>query len=401
MSLLIPIQTPPGPLRANPDIPNAGERGVSQTTPPSVPSGSDGAHRDRPCLLSGVRSAWALVLAGTLAFLFSGCSLSYLLHAAAGQLRIQGRALPVEQALRGGDLRAEEKEKILLVSRIKAFGESKLGLRATDNYETVYLGGEPDPVYTVTAAHRTRLELVTWWFPIVGRMPYLGYFDPGKARNKKRHLEDQGLDVVIWAAEAYSTLGWFQDPVHRNLLQKETVDIAETILHEMTHVTLYAKGQPAFNETLATLVGMTGALAFLEREFGPESPEARKARSVLHDERLFSAFIDDLASRLIELYNGPFGEEETLSRREQIYAEEVTRFQNSLDRMETDRFAGFGLHGMNNAYLISVALYHRHFNLFESVLHAQEGSIQRTLEVFRALSRQDGDLIERTREWLT
>lgn len=401
MSLLIPIQRPPDPPRANPDISSGRDRGGSRITPPSVPSGSNEADRGRPCLLSGVRSAWALILTGTLAFLCSGCSLSYLMHAAAGQFHIQGRALPVEQALRDGDLRDEEKEKILLVLRVKAFGESELGLRSTDNYETVYLGEEPDPVYTVTAAHRTRLELVTWWFPIVGRMPYLGYFDLEKARDKKRRLENRGLDVVIWAAEAYSTLGWFQDPVHRNLLNKDTVEIAETILHEMTHVTLYAKGQPAFNETLATLVGMIGALSFLEQEFGPESPEARKARSMLHDERLFSAFIDDLASRLIELYNGSFGEEETLSRRERIYAEEVSRFQHTLDRMETDRFSGFGLHGMNNAYLISVALYHRHFNLFESVLHTQGGSIPRTLEVFRKLSRQEGDLIERTREWLT
>jgi len=346
-------------------------------------------------------TACALIFSGAFALLLSGCSLSYLLHAAAGQLHIQHNAVPMERALRNGDLRADEKDKLRLVARVKAFGESTLGLRRTDNYETVYLGKEPDPAYIVTAAHKTRLELVTWWFPIVGRMPYLGYFDPERARDKKRDLEKEGLDAVIWPAGAYSTLGWFQDPVHRNLLDREVPDIVETILHEMTHVTLYSKGQAAFNETLATVVGKRGALAFLEKDFGTDSPEVREARAELRDERRFSTFIDDLASRLIELYTGPSSDEEKLRLREGVFAEAIRRSRDLQEQMETDRFAHFGLHGMNNAHLISIGLYHRHFNLFESVVDKRAGSIRGALEVFREVSGQGGDLVERTREWLS
>jgi predicted aminopeptidase len=320
---------------------------------------------------------------------------------ALGQLRIQQDAVPMEEALEDPALDPLEKEKLRLVARIKAFGERELGLNASDNYETVYLGGETNPVYTVTAARRTRLELVTWWFPVVGRMPYLGFFDPEKAAEKKRELEEEGLDVVVWPAEAYSTLGWFQDPVHRNLLGKDAVELTETLLHEMTHATLYAKGQPAFNESLATVVGKRGALAFMEETFGPESPEALKAAALVRDERRFSRHIDRLVSRLENLYESPISDAEKLDLREEVFEEERGRFRALQQELETDRFLGFGSGGTNNAYLLAVALYHQHYNLFESVLEARSGSIPAALEVFRGLSREEGDLIHATEAWLS
>jgi predicted aminopeptidase len=335
-----------------------------------------------------------------LAILLAGCSPSYVLRLAMDQLRIQSRSVPVERALEDPALDAREKEKLRLVARIKAFGERELGLTRSDNYETVYLGGEPNPVYTVTAAHRTRLELVTWWFPVVGRMPYLGFFDPEDAAEKKRELEGEGLDVVVWPAEAYSTLGWFQDPVHRNLLGKDVVDLSDTLLHEMTHATLYAKGQPAFNETLASVVGRRGAHAFLEKDFGPESPEALRAAALIRDERRFSRFVDRLMTRLSALYDRTPSDEEALSERERLFAEVRIRFRVLEREYETERFEGFGAGEINNAYLLAVALYHRHYNLFESVIEARDGSIPEALELFRRLSEQEGDLVRATEEWL-
>ena len=114
--------------------------------------------------------------------------------------------------------------------------------------------------------------MVTWWFPVVGNMPYLGFFDLEKARAEKEKWVQKDLDVIIGRADAYSTLGWFQDPVTRNLLQGSQVDLAETILHEMTHTTLYVKGQGAFNEGLAVLVGKVGTHRFMEKTYGPSHP---------------------------------------------------------------------------------------------------------------------------------
>lgn len=310
------------------------------------------------------------------------------------------RAVPFEVALEDPTLEPEEVERLLLVRRIKAFGERELGLAPTDNYETVYLEHETNPVYTVTAAHKTRLELVTWWFPLVGRMPYLGYFNPDAARERKRRLEEKGLDVVIWPAVAYSTLGWLQDPVHRNLLSKDPLELADTILHEMTHATLYVKGQPAFNETLAVAVGRLGALAFMEKTHGHDSPEAEKARAVIRDQRRFSLFIEDLLSRLVSLYGKPLSDEEKLELREAVFEEAVARFRDLEPEFETRQFPGFGSAGLNNAYVLAVAIYHAHFNLFEAVIETKDGSIPEALKVFQMLSEMEGDLIQRTEEWL-
>lgn len=335
------------------------------------------------------------------ATVLSGCSLSYLMHAAAGQLRIMHRTVPMEKAFEDQTLKPVEIEKLLLIERIKDFGERELGLTPTDNYETVYLGPETNPVYTVTAARKTRLELVTWWFPLVGRMPYLGYFDREAAEKRKKKLEEKGLDVVIWPAEAYSTLGWFQDPVHRNLLRKDPVELAETILHEMTHATLYVKGQPAFNETLASVVGKRGALAFVENAFGHDSVEAVRARAMIRDERRFSEFIEDLVSRLKSLYSKPLSDDETLHLREKVFQDVMARFTELEQELETEQFRGFGYRGLNNAYILAVALYHAHYNLFEKVLETQEGSVSGSLEIFRMLGEKPGDLIIVTKEWVS
>lgn len=359
------------------------------------------ASSKRPAGFPRARTAWTLFSLGLLILLNSGCSLSYILHAAAGQFRIQNRAVPMAAALEDHELTATEKARLRLVLRVKAFGENELGLRPTDNYETVYLGSERNPVYTVSAAPRTRLERVTWWFPVVGRMPYLGYFDECRAQDKKRELEQEGLDAIVWPAEAYSTLGWFQDPVHRNLLEKEPVEIVETILHEMTHATLYAKGQPEFNETLASLVGKQGALAFLERTIGPDSSETRKARALLRDQRRFSTFLHTFLDELSGLYAGGLSEKEKLVRRRALFSEAMERFETVRDRLETDRFIAFGAGGLNNAHLMAVALYHRHYTLFESVLRSQGGSLKKAMDVFQRISRQEGDLVLRTREWLS
>ncbi len=335
------------------------------------------------------------------ATVLSGCSLSYLMHAAAGQIKIMRGTVPMQRALKDPTLDPLEMERLLLVERIKDFGEKELGLAPTDNYETVYLGSETNPVYTVTAAHKTRLELVTWWFPVVGRMPYLGYFDPEAAADRKQRLEDKGLDVVIWPAEAYSTLGWFQDPVHRNMLRKDPVELAETILHEMTHATIYVKGQPAFNETLASVVGKRGALAFMEAAFGKDSIEAVKARAMLRDERRFSEFIKELVSQLTAVYSSTRSDEEKLILREKAFEEAVAGFRDLEAELETGQFRGFGSGGLNNAHILAVALYHAHYNLFEKVIEAQKGSVSDSLEIFRMLSEKQGDLITLTKEWVS
>jgi predicted aminopeptidase len=326
----------------------------------------------------------------------SGCDVAYLFHAAAGQFRLLNDSIPIQEALNNRSLPPDEQERLRLVARIKAFGEKDLGLKKTDNYESVYLSSSQHPVYTVSASPQDRLCRKTWWFPFVGDIPYLGFFNLEKAKAERDRLMAQDLDVSIGVADAYSTLGWFKDPVTLNLIQGPTPDLAETILHEMTHTTLYLKGQSAFNEGLAVLVGKVGAFLFFDHAFGPLHPFTRKAKASIDDERLFSRFLDSLMDELERLYGSSLSYGEKLTRREAIFTSSLETFKDLSKRFKTDRFARFGQRPLNNAYILAVGLYHRHFDLFERALEEKRGSIREVLSFFEGLSKKSNDLLKTT-----
>ncbi len=331
----------------------------------------------------------ALILFG------SGCKLTYLIHAAAGQFRLITDSIPLKEALEGDSLDSLQKERLLLVPRIKEFGERELGLKKTENYQTVFLNSPQRPIYTISASPKDRLTRKTWWFPVVGDMPYLGFFDKEKAEAERKDLLDKDLDVTLGMADAYSTLGWFEDPVTLNLLNGSTVGLVETILHEMTHTTLYLKGQGEFNEGLAVLVGKVGAMRFLETTYGPAHPFTIEAKEGIEDEAVFSGFLATLFERLELLYNSPIGYQEKLVQREKVFSEALVAFGQVAKTLKTRRFIHFGSRGLNNAYLMSVGLYHRNFHFFESALKRHGSSIRNMLGFFKDLSEEKDDILEK------
>jgi predicted aminopeptidase len=341
--------------------------------------------------------SWAsLVLA--VIFTLSGCRVTYILHAAAGQFRLVNGSVPVEQALKEDSLTPVQKKHLALVAAVKAFGENELGLKKTDNYETVYLGSSQSPIYVVSAAPKDELRLVTWWFPVVGNMPYLGFFDLDRAKSEKKKLVEKGFDAIVGRAEAYSTLGWFQDPIPFSLIEGSTLDLVETVLHEMTHTTLYVKGQGEFNEGLAVLIGKRGALLFIEKTYGPTHPLALEAAKSIHDEAAFSSFVASLLVELEHLYHSPKTYEQKLTEREKIFDAAYRQFEVLKSRLKTPRFLGFDKHPLDNAYLMSIALYHRHFDAFERVLEKNGGSITSMLVFLKDVAKKEGPVLEKMEE---
>jgi predicted aminopeptidase len=328
----------------------------------------------------------------------TACRLSYVLHAAAGQVRLLNNSIPVEEALKKDSLGPRHKERLHLVAQVKAFGENELGLKETENYQTVYLKSHQPPIYVVAASPKDQLIRKTWWFPVAGRMPSLGFFDKERANAEKEKLLKKDLDVIMGVADAYSTLGWFQDPVTLNLLEGSTVDLVETILHEMTHTTLYLKDEADFNEGLAVLVGKVGTIQFLEKTFGSSDPLTMEAKRNLEDERLFCSFLASLLQQLEQLYASSVSYEEKLTQREEVFERSLMRFGGIKNQLQTDRFTHFGSAKMNNAYLLSIGLYHRHFHLFESILKENGSSIKETISFLRQFTMEEGDIFKRLQD---
>ena len=324
-----------------------------------------------------------------------GCGIRYIIHAGVGQFRMLHHSVPVDEALQDESLKPEYKDHLKLVAEIKDFGEKELGLKKTQNYQTVFLKSRQSPIYTVSASPKDRLISITWWFPIVGDMPYLGFFNLESAKNKKTSLLKKDLDVMIGQADAYSTLGWFKDPVTLNLLEGSTNNLVETILHEMTHTTLYVKGQGAFNEGQANLIGKVGAIAFLQTTYSQSHPLTIEAEMILEDERIFATFIEQLIPKLNTLYESKITYEEKLVQREKVFLDSLKEFDQLKGKLKTDRFRYFGSSGLNNAYLMAVGLYHRHFQLFEAVYKKNGNSVIKTLQFFQKMADREDDILER------
>jgi predicted aminopeptidase len=206
----------------------------------------------------------------------TGCTTAeYLAQAGCGQIDIMLRTRPLDRAAADPELPAQTRALLKAVPEIKRFGE-RHSLRPTGNYHTFVQLDRPVVVHVVTASAPLAFRPKTWWFPIVGRVPYLGWFDKDQARLFADDLRAEGLDVDMGGAEAYSTLGWFDDPVLSTMLgttDEAIGDLAEVVLHESVHATLFVNGQTRFNESLAEFVSGRLARAYLDERFGPASRE--------------------------------------------------------------------------------------------------------------------------------
>jgi predicted aminopeptidase len=341
-----------------------------------------------------------IVILLILPLFFAGCRLGYVLQAANGQYEILSGSVPLSEGLQSASLSPDERQRLGLVPRIKEFGEDSLGLSETRNYQSVYLKSDNPPIYTVSASPRDRLSRMTWWFPVVGNMPYLGFFELEKAKAEGKKLRGKDLDVIIGRAEAYSTLGWFKDPVTLNLIRGSTLELVETIIHEMTHTTLYVKGQGEFNEGLALFIGKMGALAFMEGNYGKAHPLSLEAEKSIEDERIFCPYLNSLLNELEALYGSSLSYSDKLIEREKIFVQSLKQFRQLEQEFQTGEFRHFGSRNLNNAYLMAIALYHRHFTLFEAVFRANDRDIKKTMLFLKGLTEAHDDPLGQMQIWL-
>jgi predicted aminopeptidase len=218
------------------------------------------------------------------------CSPVYLLRAGYHEAKILARRQPIVDMLRNPDIPAETREKLALVLQARDYAERVLELDTGDSY-TLYSRTDGDTLAIVlSAARKDRFEKVTWWFPIVGHVPYRGYFNPRAAERAAERMERRGYDTYLRPIAAFSTLGWFNDPLLSTLLRHDEVPLVNTVIHELTHNSLYLPGQAAFNESFATFVGGRGAIDFFCELEGEDGPRCIQARDAWADDLLFGRF---------------------------------------------------------------------------------------------------------------
>ncbi len=208
-----------------------------------------------------------------------------------GQLHIVWNARPVEEFLNDPDFPDSLKAKLRLIEEVRQFSIDSLGLKDTRNYRTLYDQKGQEIMWVVTASEPFRLVPKEWVFPVIGAVPYKGYFDSALAQAEQRKLEADGWDVSVRNPGGWSTLGWFRDPILSGMLLRNEGDLAGLIIHELVHATIFVKDSAEFNENLASFIGDRGAEVFMRYRFGVESPEYQR---YVREENDYERYVDHI-----------------------------------------------------------------------------------------------------------
>ena len=226
----------------------------------------------------------------------------YGLRMGKGQMTIVLNARQVKEVLEDATIPDSIKIKLRLIEEIRQFAFDSVGLNRNENYSTFYDQHGKRLMYVVTACKPFALEPHLWNFPVLGDVPYKGFFNQEKAKAEYQKLREQGFDADIGGASGWSTLGFLKDPVLSQMLNYKEGDLAELIIHELTHGTIFVKNDVDYNENLASFIGYKGALWFLERKFGKDSKQMKEYIEGRNDDEVLEKFMLDCAHSLDSLY---------------------------------------------------------------------------------------------------
>lgn len=259
----------------------------------------------------------AIVVAALLVVV--GPTACYLSRGAWEEAKILSRRKPISAILADPHSSPELRAKLTIVVAARRFAHDSLGLNTGQSF-TTYSHVEHDTlVLVLSAAYRDRLVPYTWWFPIVGRVPYKGFFDFAAGRRAAADLGAQGFDVYLRPSSAFSTLGFFNDPLLNTTLSVDSLELANTVIHELTHNSYYAPGSVPFNESFASFVGARGAAA-LFRSRG-DSVAAARVDARWADDKLLGAFWAELSHTLDSAFKAhPNDRAARLAARAGVYA---------------------------------------------------------------------------------
>lgn len=308
------------------------------------------------------------------AFCLFGCSsVSYVLGQGVEQWRLFNRARPIEEVLANPALDPQVKHALLLVGEAKFFSVDALGLAATHNYSEYVPLDREALLWAVAASDSLYLKEKTWWFPVVGAVPYKGFFVRKKADQEALELAKEGMDVWVRDVPAFSSLGWFRDPIYSSMLKGPDFWIVNLVIHESLHATLWIPGSVDFNERLASFVGREGSLRWLKQKFGEESKERQQAAR--HYGR--GRELGRLVKRSIERYKTEVELLADAGKTESAKTKKVEFYRKFAQEAQTLGYLDKEFSSWNNAALLAYSKYFYDESVFEELLKKCHGDLGR------------------------
>lgn len=259
----------------------------------------------------------------------------YGLRQAKGQLSIIYNARPVDEFLADPDFPDSLKQRLRLIDEVRRFAIDSLGLKDTENYKTMYDQQGKEIMWVVIASEPFRMKPKTWTFPVLGEVPYKGFFNKRLAIELRDQLESEGYDVIIRNPGGWSTLGWFTDPILSKMLNRSEGDLANLIIHEMSHATIFVKDSVDFNENLATFIGDRGAEQFLIYKYGANSNQYLTYMAEDRDYLKVVAHMLRGGSVLDSLY-GSMTEQQPAKEKQELKQQAIRRIVDAFDTLKLE-----------------------------------------------------------------
>jgi predicted aminopeptidase len=328
------------------------------------------------------RNATALVLT----LLLAGCgNLGYYLQSVSGQLEIWQREAPIEQLLADPSLEPSLRAQLERALRIRDYASRELGLPDNRSYRSYADLARPFVVWNVFAVPEFSTEPRQWCFPVAGCVNYRGYFAEAEARAYAATLAAAGNDVYVGGVPAYSTVGWFADPVLNTFIHYPEPELARLLFHELAHQVVYMKDDTVFNESFATVVEQAGVARWLAARGNAADRERFERLQRFRAE--FRVLVTQARAALAALYASGVPAAEMRRRKAEALA--GLRRAYAAQRSDWGGFAGFDrwfAQPLGNAHLAAVAIYTQRVPAFESLLRQQGNDLPRFYAAVRELA---------------
>ena len=330
-------------------------------------------------------------LAFALLALLTGCQSFYLIEQGFKNRGVMGEAVEIETSptgeihVEGTDLDDDKQGKLRLIAEIREFAASELGLDVGDAYTTYYQVPDGAISHVVVAAHPLALAPYEWRFPIVGRVTYKGFFDREDAEAERDRLRDEGWDTHMGPVAAFSSLGWFDDPVLSTMLEYTDGDLADVIIHELAHRTVYFQNATDVNESMASVIGKRGAQLFLVTRYGEHSEQLDEFDALCASRATYREILRRLRFDLDALYRSNLADEQKLSRKEELFANASRLLYPDAENPESAI-------APSNAFIIARKQYSDHVALFREVLAIFGGEPTRMMAFLKSLPESEDPL---------
>lgn len=315
----------------------------------------------------------------------------YYAQAARGQWELLDKRRDIQEVLSDPQTDQQLRDRLATVLAIRDFAVADLGLPDNGSYRSFVALERPYAVWNVVAAEAFNTEPATWCYPIVGCLSYRGYFGRSRALAYAQGLRAQGYDVYVGGVVAYSTLGYFDDPLLSTMLRWDDTRLAALIFHELAHQRLFVAGDTEFNESFASTVEAEGVRRWLLAT-GRGSELAVYRRDLEELEQVMT-LIESTRLQLSSVYAGDFDQTRKLELKERIFQGSSEAYRRlSADWPAPERYRGWFDGEANNARLAAIATYGRHVPAFQALLVSVDGDLAAFYRAAEELGRLDPEV---------